>query len=168
VRRMQERSYASVWIEAADLEDEGLLLSRHMLLDHFPDRALAVIELALQYMQEHGVEARGGGSPGHPLAPPTAHALRYPAALGESGADAAAASAAPDVTTGPLSARRDSRGRAGGNVAYATSTQPPPAARARKVGAGIAGSPGGAGGANGASPTGASSAVSRASASGGP
>lgn len=48
-----ERRFSPLWIDPADLAQEGLILSRHMLLDHFPDRALSIIKKTVADMAEN-------------------------------------------------------------------------------------------------------------------
>jgi hypothetical protein len=52
--RWSRRRFSPLWIHADDLAEEGLLLSRHMLLDHFPDRALSIIQSALTDVDDNG------------------------------------------------------------------------------------------------------------------
>lgn len=60
--RQQDRNYSALWIAAADLQCEGLLLSRHMLLDHFPDRALAILRRTLSQLEAAPLASSGGPS----------------------------------------------------------------------------------------------------------
>lgn len=41
--RLEERTWEPVWVTAEDVAAEGLLLSKHMLLDHLPDRTVAIL-----------------------------------------------------------------------------------------------------------------------------
>eukprot|EP00892_Ulva_mutabilis_P011439 jgi/Ulvmu1/8668/UM047_0006.1 len=58
----QERNYSALWITAEDLQREGLLLSRHMLLDHFPDRALNILRRTARQLEDGGLLSGGGGA----------------------------------------------------------------------------------------------------------
>lgn len=54
--RQEERAWEALWVRASDVAAEGLLLSKHMLLEHLPDRTLAVLSRAL-------TRAAGDGAP---------------------------------------------------------------------------------------------------------
>lgn len=76
--RQHERNYRALWITADDLQSEGLLLSRHMLLDHFPDRALNILRRTLRQLESDGALGSGGGSGSLPtLQPPRVQAAAY-------------------------------------------------------------------------------------------
>lgn len=61
--RQQDRNYSALWIVAEDLQAEGMLLSRHMLLDHFPDRALAILRRTLSQLEAAPPPAAVSGGP---------------------------------------------------------------------------------------------------------
>jgi hypothetical protein len=50
--RWLSRRFSALWINPDDLAEEGLLLSRHMLFDHFPDRALDIIQRTLRDIED--------------------------------------------------------------------------------------------------------------------
>jgi hypothetical protein len=43
-RRWRWRVHAAVWVDVRDLLAEGILISSHMMVDHFPDVVAAVLE----------------------------------------------------------------------------------------------------------------------------
>ena len=51
--RISEKGYEALWVTAEDVAEEGLLLSRHMLLDHLPDRTINVLSRALARNEAH-------------------------------------------------------------------------------------------------------------------
>lgn len=57
--RQSKRSYTALWITAEDLQGEGLLLSRHMMLDHFPDRALDILRRTLSQLEAESLHGSG-------------------------------------------------------------------------------------------------------------
>lgn len=85
--RQQDRDYNALWITSDDLQAEGLLLSRHMLLDHFPDRVLNILRKTLWQLEDGGGTggqadvgmAAVGGAAGSPavLQPPRLQSAVY-------------------------------------------------------------------------------------------
>jgi hypothetical protein len=67
---MAEKDYEAVWVTSDDVSKEGLLLSKHMLLDHLPDRTVTVLNKALQRV-ERGRE-NGGVDAANLAVPPAA------------------------------------------------------------------------------------------------
>lgn len=47
-RRWRKRRHQAVWITPADLRREGILLSSHMMIDHFPDIVADVLQRMVQ------------------------------------------------------------------------------------------------------------------------
>lgn len=53
--RLAEKGWEAIWITAEDISEEGLLLSKHMLLDHLPDRTVVAINSAEGRLPEGGL-----------------------------------------------------------------------------------------------------------------
>jgi hypothetical protein len=51
--RLADKRWEAIWITAKDISEEGLLLSKHMLLDHLPDRTVVVINSAAGQLSQN-------------------------------------------------------------------------------------------------------------------
>ena len=73
VCRIYHKEYEAIWVTADDVSEEGLLLSKHMLLDHLPDRTITVLSRALR-RSEQQQRMQGHNGSGHTSEPPPAPA----------------------------------------------------------------------------------------------
>ena len=56
MRRWKKRAHTPVWITPRDLQEEGIIISAHMMVDHFPDVVAAALERTV-----HEARARRDG-----------------------------------------------------------------------------------------------------------
>jgi hypothetical protein len=50
--RWRVREHQAVWITPEDLRKEGILISNHMMFDHFPDAVTVVLQSVIDKMHE--------------------------------------------------------------------------------------------------------------------
>ena len=106
-RHAARRAFEAVWVPAAALASEGILLSTRMGLDHLPDYSVAV----LRRMARGEYDGAGGGGDGRVADFPRDGTLLAP--RGADGADPGTAPPPPATTLPPRLARISSRRRSG-------------------------------------------------------
>lgn len=63
--RMIQKEFEAIWVSADDIAAEGLLLSKHMFLDHLPDRTIVVLTRALRRVEVACEEEQTATMPGN-------------------------------------------------------------------------------------------------------